>query len=193
MKKRIQWIGICWLGLTLTALGAGFNNTFDEEAPDAGAPDGFGVYGDETSDRGVTENVSTSGKQAASITADFGMDKWGVILLHEKGNWDLANKTLSAQISSTVDFTGKKGVAAFKLIDADGSEYRTRDGDLFTPSGDWKEFRQSVSSVSQVEEPGKKPGLDLGHIVQYGIIFFDHGEYDQVVTFFVDDFQTISQ
>ena len=188
MRRVVQWIGLCWLGLALAASGANFKNTFDDEAPDAGAPDGFGVYGDETADRGVTENVSTSGKQSASVTADFGMDKWGVILLHEKGNWNLVNKDLSAQISSTVDFSGKKGVAAFKLVDADGSEYRTRDGDLFAPSGDWKEFRQSASSISQVEEPGKKTGLDLEHIVQYGIIFFDHGEYDQVVTFFVDDF-----
>ena len=190
MKRILSGMVFCWLGLALAASGANFNNTFDDEAPDAGAPDDFGVYGDETSDSGVTENVSTSGKQSASVTADFGMDKWGVVLLHEKGSWNLVNKDVSAQISAAVDFTGKKGVAAFKLIDADGSEYRTRDGDLFVLSGDWKEFRQSVSSISQVEEPGKKTVLDLNHIVQYGIIFFDHGDYDEAVTFFVDDFKT---
>jgi hypothetical protein len=109
-------------------------------------------------------------------------------MLHDKGKWDLRNTELSVMIHAS-DFEGKMGVVGFKLIDADGSDHRTADADLFVPSDNWTEFRQPVKSVSAVEAIGEKPGLDLEHIVHYGVIFYDRGDCENAVTFFVDDLQ----
>ena len=139
--------------------------------------------------RGQATIESASGKQAVCVAADFSKEKWGFVMLHDKGKWDLRNSEMSVMIHAS-DFSGRLGVVGFKLIDADGSDYRTADADLFVPSDNWTEFRQPAASISAVEAIGDQPGLDLEHIVHYGVICYDRGDCDNVVTFFVDDLQT---
>lgn len=182
---------VCGWAMSAAAGDAGFKDTFDDEDPDAGPPQGYGVYGVETSDRGVVETFSFSGKQAACITVDFMQDKWGVILVKERkaGSWDLTGCELSAQIAAPADLSGAQGMIGFKIVDADGTSYRTTEQDLFVPGTDWAEFRQPVSALTMAEEAGKVAGLDLANITQVGIVFYDRGDVEKVVNFFVDDVQ----
>ncbi len=189
MKKQAWMAGMIWVGCALAASAGGFKDSFDSEAADGGSPDGYSVYGDETLDRGVTKKTAASGEQSAFIVADFAQDKWGVILLHNPGQWSLNNAAMSAQVESTVDFTGKKGVIGFQLIDSDGTVCRTPDDKLFVPTQQWQTFRQRVDELTQTEESGKNPGLNLGEIVQYGVVLYDRGDQNGPVTFFVDDVQ----
>ena len=176
-----------------TGLGAsvGFKDTFDDEKPDAGAPEGYGVYGVETADRGVVETYSHSGKQSTCITVDFTQDKWGVVLMKErtKGVWDLTGCELSAEIAAPSDVSGAQGIVGFKLVDADGTSCRTTEEALFVPGADWSEFRQPVEALTMAEEPGKVAGLDLANITQIGLVFYDRGDVEKVMNFFVDDVQ----
>lgn len=193
MKYTVWMMGLVMGVCATSALGAGagFKDTFDEEKPDAGAPEGYGVYGVETADRGVVETFSFSGKQAACITVDFTQDKWGVILVKErtKGSWDLTGCELSAQLAAPADLTGVQGMIGFKLVDADGTSVRTTESDLFVPGVDWAEFRQPVSALTMAEEPGKVAGLDLANITQVALVFYDRGDVEKVVNLFVDDVQ----
>jgi hypothetical protein len=188
VKKVVFGFSLIWLSCALAA-SAGFKDTFDSEPADAGSPDGYSLYGDELLDRGVSAKTCVSGKQEAFVVADFTQDKWGLILLHNPGQWTLNNATVSAQVLSLTDFTGKKGVVGFQLIDSDGTVYRTPDDKLLVPTQQWQLFSQPVSDISQEEEPGKNPGLNLGEIVQYGIVFYDRGDTEKAATFFVDDVQ----
>ena len=162
-------------------------DTFDEEAPDAGAPEGYGVFGEELSDRGVTETTGFSGAQSACITVDFTGDKWGVIMLHNKGQWNALGGTISAQVCAPLNLTSKKPMVAFKLVDADGTGVRTPDAQLFLPGPEWTLLSQPVAQLTLVEEQGSVPGLDVEHIAQYGLVFYDQGDIDVVINFFVDD------
>ena len=211
---------IGWLAFACAARGGDIRDTFDREAPDAGAPNKFKIYGEEVCDtrvtrtlavpggrrsacirpgrvdmlrttlpgHGLTTTEDASGKQAACVAVDFGKEKWGFVMLHDKGKFDLRKSELSVMIHAS-DFSGKLGVVGFKLIDADGSDYRTPDADLFVPSDNWTEFRERVETVSAVEAIGDQPGLDLEHIVHYGIICYDRGDCENVVTFLIDDLQ----
>lgn len=182
---------VCWLALALGAAAAGFKDSFDAEPADGGSPQGFSVYGEETADRGVTKTTCFSGEQSAFVVADFSKELWGVIMLKDAGGgpWDLTGGTLSAEICAPENLSTKKGICGFKLTDADGSGYRTPDAMLFAPAAGWQKFSQAANLLTQMDEPGSTPGLDLANIIQYGIVFFDRGDHNKVITFFVDDLE----
>lgn len=188
MKKWMAgWLLAAAVGLAVAPAAGWAKDMFDDEAPDAGAPEGYGVYGEELSDRGVTETTGFSGAQSACITVDFTQDKWGVIMLHNKGHWSAQNGVICAQVCAPANLMSKKPMVAFKLIDADGTGVRTPDAKLFLPDPEWTLLSEPVSELTMVEEPGTTPGLDVEHIAQYGVVFYDQGDIDVVVNFFVDD------
>jgi hypothetical protein len=193
-RNILKTVALAWLALALGAAAQGFKDSFDAEPADGGSPQGFSVYGEETSDRGVTKTTCQSGEQSAFVVADFSKELWGVIMVKDAGGgpWDLSGGTISAQVCAPEDLRSKQGVVGFKLVDADGSGYRTPDSLLFTPASGWQKFGQDARLLTQMDEPGSTPGLDLGNIIQYGIVFFDRGDHNKVITFFVDDLEGVA-
>jgi hypothetical protein len=169
-------------------MGAVIKHDFDDDTPSSGNPIGFNTYGHELADRGITAKTSASGKNSAFIVADFTQNKWGVIFISNMGDWDMTGNTLSANVRASTSFTGQKGVAGFKLVDQDGTGYRTAPEHLFCPSVSWENFSQNVAQLIPDEERGEIPGLDLSHIKQYGIVFYDRDDKEKIVNFYIDDF-----
>jgi hypothetical protein len=173
--------------LTVSLQAAVFDHGFEQEEPHAGPPRGFSTYGRSLADRAVTDKVSASGENSACIVADFGTENWGVIMLKDFGEWDLTGSTLSVKVRASTSFAGKQPIIAFKLIDEDGTGYRTAPKDLGAVDTSWVTFSQPVSALVQDEEAGEVPGIDLSRIVQYGVILFDRQDNNKVIKFYIDD------
>jgi hypothetical protein len=187
MRETARLLLLAAMVLATPAGAELFDDDFDEEPADGGSPNSYSVYGHEVMDRGVTTQTSKSGNQSAYVIANFSMDKWGVILLHDFGDWDLRNGTLHVSVRASTSFSSKEGVVGFKLVDADGTGYRTSQGALFKPTMSWKTFSQPVSELVKDDETGEDPELDLEHIAQYGVVFYDRGDVEKMVNFFIDD------
>ncbi|MBN1269042.1 MAG: hypothetical protein JXB04_05600 [Kiritimatiellae bacterium] len=186
---------IAWAAFAAAATASDLlvDDNFDGEPADTGSPLSYSVYGYPVVDRGVTAKTAVSGRNSAYIVADFRMDTWGVILLHDAlmEPIDLSAATLSAQVRASSGFRDKGGVVGFKLIDADGTGYRTADAELLVPTRDWQKLSQRAVELTQRDEDGEDAELDLKHIVQYGILFLDQGDVSKRVTFYVDDLQAL--
>ncbi len=171
-----------------------FSHTFDEESAKKRTADGFSIFGAELAGSAVTKREFVSRPNSACITVDMAQDTWGDILLKDedmRGNTlDLRDATLSVKIKSSSSFAGSElGVVGFKLIDADGTENRTDEFDLFKPTSTFAEFKQHVSDLYFIETPGSDPALDLKHIARYAIVIYDKNDKNKKVTFYLDDFK----
>lgn len=187
MKKRTMAAALVVLLAAAGSQAAGFKDSFDDADTSEKGVSGYSMYGDSTEDRGITAQRSVSGKQCAFVVVDMSKEHWGSIMLRDAGQWSVQGCTISAQVSTSSDLSTKGGLVAFKLIDADGTGARTRDANLFTLGPGWNRITQSADDLTQEDEPGSQPGLDLANIVQYGIIFYDRGDVNHPITFFVDD------
>ena len=165
-----------------------FEHPFSKERADAGSPDSFSVYGTQLQQCGVTRRAKNDTPQSTFIAMDMEQDSWGVILLHDPGQWDLSEATLSISCKASDNFAKKKGFVGFKVIDSDGSEYRTHDADLFRPTKKFQTFSQPISELQFVDQFGDIKGLDVENIVQYGIVMFDQADLDRSTTIYLDDF-----
>lgn len=183
--------------IALLSLGmvaqADWLDTFDSEAADSGAPDNYGVFGGGTLDSGVTATLSVSAPQSAFVVVNLdGLAfNFTSILVHDPGvAMDLTGGTLSADVLANIDLSSTAGNVAFHLYDADGSEWRTGNADLFAPTTTFGNFSQNVSALSEQVVVGTTPGLDTGNIVRYGLDFYDQpGAGNQDTTFNVDNLQ----
>jgi hypothetical protein len=187
MKKTLSMAIAVWAVASLSFGANVIHATFEGEPTDPGPPSGFNIYGHELMDRGVTDQQSYEGEQCGYIVADFGMDTWGVIMLSDFGEWDLRGATLSVALQANQSFTDKQPIIGFKLVDADGTGYRTDLAELGAADKSWVTFAQSVNDLVPDEDKGDEPGLDLANIVQYGVILFDRQDMDKMVTFYIDD------
>jgi len=183
------------------AVGAGaglgedaFRFTFDEEPGDRGNPEGFNVYGDLAEERGVTMESYVSEPQSAYVVADFAKTEWGTILLSQPDSWDLTDARLTVLIRADRDLpVGDTGFIGFKLIDALGREFRTKNADLVTPGAEWKIMSQKIWDINFAEVDGGAE-LDPSQIIQVGILIYDPSESvsTEKVKFFIDDFRATS-
>ncbi|NCC50638.1 MAG: hypothetical protein EOM20_05420 [Spartobacteria bacterium] len=185
MKK---WTAVIVAGLAAQmSFGVVFEYNFDDEPPAAGNPIGISTYGHELTDRGITKKTSASGKNSAFIVADFTMPKWGAIMITDPNVWDLFGATLSVKVHASHSFEGKQGVVGFKVVDGDGTGYRTAPEDLMVPTATWQTFSQNINQLVPDEEAGEVSGLDLSSIAQVGVIFYDRGDVEKIINFYVDD------
>lgn len=165
---------------------------YDALPLEAGAPTGYYTFGAQIADVGVTDAFSVSPDQSLYVALDFSEAGWGGAVVRGVGSLDVTGGTLSVQLRSSYDFTWG-GVVAFRLTDADGSVYRTANADFFQPSTTFTLFSQSVDELTQVDEAGTVPGLDLGNITEVGLLFYDIEETTDAVVFHVDDLTVIPE
>ena len=187
------------VGCTLAAAvaHADWLDTFEADAVDAGAPDNYSIFGGSVADSGVTDGTSVSSPNSAFIVANLDNSAFGfaAILIHDTvAPMDFTtgiNPFVSAQMSSTVDLPGSH--IGFKLWDADGSEFRTADADLFPVGTSFSGIAQPLSAISQNDNAlAGTGGLDLANIVQYGIVVFENtGSPNGLATLNTDNFQGV--
>jgi len=182
------------LALTFAHMAAGqiFEENFDDQQKSSGDPERFSVYGRELTDRGITREKSKSGKKSAYISADFSKSEWGVIMIRDFGEWDLVGARLSVAVCASENLSRNRAVVGFKIVDADGTGYRTAPQDLGHVKDKWTVFSQETSALVPDDDLGDIQGLDLMHIAQYAVIFYDRQDYDKEITFFIDDFNAVT-
>ena len=179
-------LALCTFAASITF--ASIRDEFDDEKVCNGNPERYVAYGGSILDRGITRITSKSSPQAAFIVVDFKNANEGTNMMHKEGLWDLTGCTISVDVKANVNFRNKQGVVGFKLIDADGSVYRTADDDLFKPRQPWKRFSQHIADLVPTNQQGERSQLDERRIVQYGVIFADRDDHEKETTFYIDNF-----
>jgi len=167
--------------------GTIFKSNFDKFTGEVRTPDGFRAYGAGVTDSGISRKMAASGKQAAFIALRMYGDFWGGLFMRKIEPTDMTGATLSVEVAADTDLSSTPMVA-FKLIDADGSEFRTPDAMRLSPTTTFQRFQQAASQLSQCDKAGAQPGLDLENIVAYAVVFFDPKNLTQDVVFYMDDF-----
>jgi len=166
-----------------------FNDTFEDDPLHVGVPRRYKVFGDEMRGGSITIDELGDGNHCAYVEIDFEKDTWGGLVLCNAGDLKLRGTEISVRVRAAVDMQAMDGVVGFKLIDADGTEFRTAEKDLFSPGTTWQTFSQKARKLVPCDIKGENPKLDLGHITHYGIAFYDRGDYNEQVTIFFDDFK----
>lgn len=180
-----------------TIANAKWADAFDEEPTDSGPPDNYEFFGALARDSGVTGTLSQSSPNSAFVAVELGnlAFNFAAVLLRDELTAPISlppATRLSADIRSDVDLSGSAGHVAFHLYDADGSQWRTGNADLYAPGLSFATFAHRVSALTVQVAVGTEPGLDTENIVQYGIDFYEQsGGVTGTTTFYVDNIASI--
>ncbi|MFO0940279.1 MAG: hypothetical protein U0930_05875 [Pirellulales bacterium] len=167
---------------------------FENQAVNSGVgtPLDYFSFGEQLSDRGVTNLLgATSGSNAAVYAIDFDQVGFGVGAAHQNLNVILNADNLVSVNLKFASGLQNGGFVAFRLTDADGTIFRTADANLFSASAAFQTFSQTVSEINSVDIIGSTAGLDLTQITSVGLLFLDRS-FSGTSTVVFDDLRIIA-
>ena len=168
------WAAVAGAGLV-------FNETFENKPFVAsGNPDGWALFGTPLDDRGTLHNGENHSPTSSTWVA-FTWSGWGwgaTTISNEFTRYDVMNSMgeMSVWMRATNDFGA--GSIALTLYDADGTQWRSSDTNLFQPTTAWTEYRVTLGGM-QEELAGSVPGLDFTNITSVGFLAFTSGQSGQ--------------
>lgn len=166
-----------------------FYDDFENEpVVGSGNPDGWSIFGAPLLDRGTMHNSEFHSPTASVwVAVDWTGWGWGALTVsNEATRYNIVDD--QAVVSSWFRATNEFGAAsiAFSLTDADGTQWRTADADLFQPTTTWSQHTNVVGDMV-VEAAGNTAGLDYENIVSVGYLAYTAGQTDGNMLQF-DDF-----
>lgn len=140
-----------------------------ESLVESGNPPGWAVFGNPIDDKGTY--TTTAHSPSASVWVAFTWTGWGWGTTTDAGDYDVGDASSSMSVWLQADSSFAAQSVALTIYDADGTQWRTADANLFQPNTSWG-FYQTTLSDMVVEAAGTTPGLDFQHISQFGLLAY---------------------
>lgn len=189
--KKAWMIVAAWMILAAAArAGLVFSDDFEGKPyAETGNPEGWTIFGAPLDDRGTLHNGENHSPTAAVWVA-FTWTSWGwgaTTVSNEAVRYDVLNDfaEMSVWMRGTNAFAAPS--VALTIYDADGTQWRTADADLFQLTANWAAYTTRLADMV-VEVNGNTPGLDYANITHVGFLAFTAGQSGQNVLQY-DDFR----
>ena len=192
MSKWLMVMVSVWALVAMSATAdMVFLDDFEGEAlVDGGNPSGWTLFGAPMVDRGTYTSSSHSPSASVWVAVNWDAGGWGygaVTVSNETERYNLMDEsgTLSIWMRATNYFSAAS--VALTIFDEDGTQWRTSDSELFTPTMTWTMYSTPLSNMV-METAGAVAGMNYTNITQFGFLSFDSGQTGPNLVNF-DDFQ----
>jgi len=183
MKKGIVVL-VVLAGLMIGQVARGdvvFSDDFENDPFVAsGNPQDWSIFGTPIADKGTLNN-SDYHSATAAVWVAVSWTGWGwgtTTISNEATRYNVVSD--AAELSGWFNATNDFGAAsiAMTIYDADGTQWRTADADLYQPGTSWEKFSSPLSNMV-VETAGSQAGLDYTNITHFGFLAFTAGQTGQ--------------
>ena len=167
-----------------------FFDDFDNEPADDGNPQNYVSFGTSIASVAVNSDNPHSGSQAMDFKMHFLPNTWGGgVSVHKFKPVSFQEAVFSIWVISTKDFADLKAPMTFRIEDEDGTVMLANSRKMFTPGLDYKEYSLNATELTKLDSRGNDSKLDLDKIVSFGFCFYNYGQVDEIVDFYIDDFK----